>query len=662
MIKDRIETLRALITQYNHEYHVMDQPSISDMDFDALFNELLKLETEHPEYFDENSPTQKVGGVILSAFEKVTHVSPMYSLGNAFGMDDLKEFDQRIKKQFPHATYSVELKIDGLAMSLEYEQGRFVRGVTRGNGVVGENVTTNVRVINSVPLVLKEAVDITVRGEVFMPISSFTKVNEARLINNEPLFANCRNAASGTMRQLDSAVVASRGLDAFWYTLEDAQAMDLTSQKEAMAYLKHLGFKTNSELKIFNNIEDVYQQIIAIENMRHELDYEIDGVVIKVNEFEIQEALGFTVRVPRFAIAYKFKAEEVESVVESIFVTVGRTGKITPNAKLKPVSISGSTVSYATLHNADYIASKDIRVDDAVLVRKAGEIIPEIVSVDVSKRPDDSKAYVFPHVCPECAGELVRFEDEADTYCINIDCPAKIREALIHFASREAMNIDTLGERRVEQLHEAGLLDSVLDIYKLKDKKDALYQLDKMGKKSVDKLLEAIEVSKDNSLERLLFGLGIRHVGSKTSSILAKQYGHIDALKDVEKEALLQIDEIGEVIAQSVETFFNETHNITLIEDLKNEGLNVEYKGSVTSDRFLDMRFVLTGTLQTLKRNDAKAMIEAKGGSVIGSVSAKTDVVVYGESAGSKLTKAQELGIDTWDEARFLREVQDEKN
>ena len=662
MIKDRIETLRALITQYNHEYHVMDHPSISDVDFDALFNELLKLETEHPEYFDENSPTQKVGGVILSAFEKVTHVSPMYSLGNAFGMDDLKEFDQRIKKQFPHATYSVELKIDGLAMSLEYEQGRFVRGVTRGNGVVGENVTTNVRVINSVPLVLKEAVDITVRGEVFMPISSFTKVNEARLINNEPLFANCRNAASGTMRQLDSAVVASRGLDAFWYTLEDAQAMDLTSQKEAMAYLKHLGFKTNSELKIFNNIEDVYQQIIAIENMRHELDYEIDGVVIKVNEFEIQEALGFTVRVPRFAIAYKFKAEEVESVVESIFVTVGRTGKITPNAKLKPVSISGSTVSYATLHNADYIASKDIRVDDAVLVRKAGEIIPEIVSVDVSKRPDDSKAYVFPHVCPECAGELVRFEDEADTYCINIDCPAKIREALIHFASREAMNIDTLGERRVEQLHEAGLLDSVLDIYKLKDKKDALYQLDKMGEKSVDKLLEAIEVSKDNSLERLLFGLGIRHVGSKTSSILAKQYGHIDALKDVEKEALLQIDEIGEVIAQSVETFFNETHNITLIEDLKNEGLNVEYKGSVTSDRFLDMRFVLTGTLQTLKRNDAKAMIEAKGGSVIGSVSAKTDVVVYGESAGSKLTKAQELGIDTWDEARFLREVQDEEN
>ena len=662
MIKDRIETLRALITQYNHEYHVMDHPSISDVDFDALFNELLKLETEYPEYFDENSPTQKVGGVILSAFEKVTHVSPMYSLGNAFGMDDLKEFDQRIKKQFPHATYSVELKIDGLAMSLEYEQGRFVRGVTRGNGVIGENVTTNVRVINSVPLVLKEAVDITVRGEVFMPISSFTKVNEARLINNEPLFANCRNAASGTMRQLDSAVVASRGLDAFWYTLEDAQAMDLTSQKEAMAYLKHLGFKTNSELKIFNNIEDVYQQIIAIENMRHELDYEIDGVVIKVNEFEIQEALGFTVRVPRFAIAYKFKAEEVESVVESIFVTVGRTGKITPNAKLKPVSISGSTVSYATLHNADYIASKDIRVDDAVLVRKAGEIIPEIVSVDVSKRPDDSKAYVFPHVCPECAGELVRFEDEADTYCINIDCPAKIREALIHFASREAMNIDTLGERRVEQLHEAGLLDSVLDIYKLKDKKDALYQLDKMGEKSVDKLLEAIEVSKDNSLERLLFGLGIRHVGSKTSSILAKQYGHIDALKDVEKEALLQIDEIGEVIAQSVETFFNETHNITLIEDLKNEGLNVEYKGSVTSDRFLDMRFVLTGTLQTLKRNDAKAMIEAKGGSVIGSVSAKTDVVVYGESAGSKLTKAQELGIDTWDEARFLREVQDEKN
>ncbi len=656
-MKDRIALLRKQIEQYNYEYHALDAPSISDYDYDQMFNELIKLEKDYPEYFDPNSPTQKVGGEVISAFEKVTHPTSMLSLGNAFSLEDLNDFDQRIKRIYPEATYSVELKIDGLAMSLEYENGLLVRGTTRGDGVVGENVTSNVRVIKSIPLKLTEPIDITVRGEVFMPIASFNQVNEMRLKNNEPLFMNCRNAASGTMRQLDSKVVAQRGLDAYWYTVVDPE---VPTQVAAMARLKMLGFKTNPELKVFDNMEAVFKRIQEIEAMRYELNYEIDGVVIKVNEFEIQEALGYTVRTPRFAIAYKFKAEEVKSQVEDIFVTVGRTGKITPNAKLTPVNISGSIVSYATLHNEDYIKIKDIRVGDGVWVRKAGEIIPEIVSVDLSERREHIHPYNFPKFCPVCQGELVRFDEEADTYCVNVDCPAKIKEALTHFASREAMNIDTLGEKRVYQLHDANLLNSVMDIYTLKDKRLDLLLLDKMGEKSVDKLLEAIEASKENSLEKLLFGLGIRHVGSKTSTILAAHFKHIDNLIGVLEDDLLKLDEIGDVIAKSVHTFFSETHNITLISDLKNAGLNVEYKGSKKSDRFQDMRFVLTGTLSQLKRSEAKAMIESMGGQVIGSVSAKTDVVVYGESAGSKLTKAQELNIETWDELRFLQEVLNE--
>jgi len=662
MIEKRIKELRSLIETYNYEYHVLDQPTISDYEYDRLFNELLELEQTHPEYDDPTSPTHKVGGEVLDFFEKVTHPVPMLSLGNAFDLEDLNRFDERIRRQFSNVEYSVEMKIDGLAMSLEYEDGVLVRATTRGDGVVGENVTSNIRVIQSIPLRLKEPIDITVRGEVFMPESSFRRVNETRKLNNEPLFANARNAAAGTVRQLDSKVVAQRGLDAFWYTLVDPEAYDVSSQEEAMTFLRRIGLKTNPELKIYKDIDNVYDRILEIESMRSSLDYDIDGVVIKVNDFSMQESLGYTVRIPRFAIAYKFKAEEVESIVEDIFVTVGRTGKITPNARLKPVSISGSLVSYATLHNQDYIVNKDIRIGDAVVVRKAGEIIPEIVSVDTSRRQETSSPYNFPTHCPECDGDLVRFESEADTYCVNVDCPAKIKEALVHFASREAMNIDTLGERRVYQLHEAGLLNSVLDIYTLKNKKTDLLLLDKMGEKSVDKLLSAIEVSKENSLEKLLFGLGIRHVGSKTSSILASEFKSMDNLLYVKSERLLEIDEIGEVIAKSVASFFSEPHNLQLIEDLKSAGLNMTYKGSVSSDVFKDMRFVLTGTLTELKRNDAKKIIEANGGNVTGSVSSKTDVVVYGESAGSKLAQAEKLGIETWDEARFLKEVGHEKD
>lgn len=656
-MKQKIEALRDFIRKHNYNYHVLDKPEISDIEYDQKFNELIKLETEHPEFFDENSPTQKVGGVVLDAFNKVTHATPMLSLGNAFNLEDLKEFDSRIKKEYPKAHYTIEHKIDGLAMSITYENGLFTQAVTRGDGTVGEDVTSNVRVIDSVPLKLNEPVDITIRGEVFMPIASFIKLNKERQEENEASFANPRNAAAGTIRQLDSKIVASRALDAFWYTIVDAESFELYSQNEALQYLKYLGFKVNPHVKTVKTIEEVYETIQIIEEERFNLSYEIDGAVIKVDELSIQEALGYTVRVPRFATSYKFKAEEVESEILDIFMTVGRTGKITPNAKLEPVLISGSTVSYATLHNEDYIKTKDIRLGDTVVVRKAGEIIPEIVQVNLDKRSDDSVPFEFPHVCPECAGELVRLEGEADTYCVNVDCPAQIAESLIHFASREAMNIDTLGERRVLQLVDAKLIHSILDIYTLKDKRETLLTLEKMGEKSVDKLLGAIEDSKSNSLEKLLFGLGIRHVGSKTSSILAASFKSIDALKDVKEEELIKIDEIGEVIAKSVSSFFSEPHNLELIESLKEKGLNTMYEDDVVSNVYECKRFVLTGSLAHLKRAEAKAIIESLGGTVTGSVSSKTDVVVYGENAGSKLTRAQELNIETWTEEEFLDEV-----
>ena len=508
MIEKRIKELRKLIQKYNYEYHVLDNPSISDYDYDILFNELLTLEAENPEFFDASSPSQKVGGEVLDAFEKVEHQYPMYSLGNAFNEDDMRSFDKRVRSLSKDIEYDVELKIDGLAISLEYENGRFVRALTRGNGLVGEDVSHNIKVIDSVPLRLNEDVDITVRGEVFMPHHSFVKLNELREKEGKALFANCRNAASGTIRQLDSSVVAQRGLDGFWYTLVNPEDYGVETQSEALEYLAHLGFKTNRENKVYNNIDDVIERIQYIDEMRHSLGYDTDGVVVKVNNFALQEELGSTVRVPRFAIAYKFKAEEVESTVLDIFLTVGRTGKITPNARLEPVEISGSTVSYATLHNYDYIK---VRVGDVVKVRKAGEIIPEIVEVDLTKRTEDVLEYIAPNECPVCGDPLMKFKEEVDSYCVNTNCPAKIVESLVHFASRVAMDIDTLGERRIQQLHEHGLIHNIVDIYDLKNKQNELLKLEKMGERSIEKLLGAIEESKKQSLDRLIFGLGIRH-------------------------------------------------------------------------------------------------------------------------------------------------------
>lgn len=658
MIREEIETLRKQLHQYNYEYHALDAPTISDVEYDQLFQRLQTLEQEHPEFSDPNSPTQKVGGVIAQGFNKITHRFPMYSLGNAFSFEDLEVFDQRIRTQFPNVEYIVELKIDGLAMSIDYEDGQFVQGVTRGDGRVGEDVTANIRVIDSIPLRLNEDVDVTVRGEVFMPASSFTRVNQSRLEHGEDAFANCRNAAAGTIRQLNPKTVRERGLDGFWYTLVNAEELGILSQSDALDYLKKIGFKVNPEVKKFDSIEAVYARIQEIEQNRDTFGYDIDGVVVKVNQFAIQESLGFTVRTPRFATAYKFKAEEVKSTVEDIFVTVGRTGKITPNAQLTPVQISGSLVSYATLHNEDYIKNKDIRINDTVSVRKAGEIIPEIVSVDVSKRSVSAVPYEFPKHCPVCGEVLVRFDGEADHYCVNSECPAKIAEALVHFASREAMNIDTLGEKRVYQLHDAGLLQTIPDIYTLKNHKEALGTLDKMGEKSVEKLLNAIEGSKQNSLEKWLFGLGIRHVGAKTSAVLAAHFNTIENIIQADVETLQSIPEIGVVIAQSVATYFSLEENQQLVANLLSYGLRPDFANTVVSSKFSGKKFVLTGTLQTMGRTDAKKIIESQGGSVSGSVSAKTDVVVYGESAGSKLEKAQQLNVETWDEARFIREVE----
>lgn len=654
MIKDRIETLRKEIEVYNYEYHVLDAPTISDTKYDEIYNELVRLELEFPEYEDANSPTQKVGGLIASSFEKVTHTVSMYSLGNAFSFEDLIEFDNRIKKTYENVEYAVELKIDGLAMSLTYEAGNLALGVTRGDGSVGENVTSNLRVIDSIPLRLNIPVDITIRGEVFMPQKSFIKVNQERLDNGEPLFANCRNAASGTMRLLDNSIVKKRGLDAFWYTLVDPESHGVTSQSEALEYLNKMGFKTNPQIRTYSNIEHVYNRVLELEAMRESLGYDIDGVVIKVNSFDIQEDLGYTVKSPRFAIAYKFKAEEVESVVEDIFTTVGRTGKITPNAKLTPVTISGSVVSYATLHNEDYISNKDIRIGDTVVVRKAGEIIPEIVNVNISNRNDSHEKYIFPSNCPICSEPLKRFEGESDHYCLNSDCPAKVVEGLAHFASRDAMNIDTLGEKRVQQLHDAGLLKSISDIFNLKNRQHEMSSLEKMGEKSVEKLLDAIERSKNNSLEKWLFGLGIRHVGAKVSTTLAKHFKSIHNLMAAGENELLSIREIGSVIADSIITYFSIPENIQIVNKLLEEGLNPLYNGTIVSNTFEGMKFVLTGTLTQMGRNEAKALIESMGGSVSGSVSAKTDVLVYGDSAGSKLTKAQELGVKTWTEEEFM--------
>ncbi|MCB7155886.1 NAD-dependent DNA ligase LigA [Bacillus stercoris] len=660
--KQRADELRRTINKYSYEYYTLDEPSVPDAEYDRLMQELIAIEEEHPDLRTPDSPTQRVGGAVLEAFQKVTHGTPMLSLGNAFNADDLRDFDRRVRQAVgDDVAYNVELKIDGLAVSLRYEDGYFVRGATRGDGTTGEDITENLKTIRNIPLKMNRELSIEVRGEAYMPKRSFEALNEERIKNEEEPFANPRNAAAGSLRQLDPKIAAKRNLDIFVYSIAELDEMGVETQSQGLDFLDELGFKTNQERKKCGDIEEVITLIDELQAKRADLPYEIDGIVIKVDSLDQQEELGFTAKSPRWAIAYKFPAEEVVTKLLDIELNVGRTGVITPTAILEPVKVAGTTVSRASLHNEDLIKEKDIRILDKVVIKKAGDIIPEVVNVLVEQRTGEEKEFSMPTECPECGSELVRIEGEVALRCINPECPAQIREGLIHFVSRNAMNIDGLGERVITQLFEENLVRNVADLYKLT--KEQVIQLERMGEKSTENLISSIQKSKENSLERLLFGLGIRFIGSKAAKTLAMQFESLDNLKKASKDELLAVDEIGEKMADAVITYFHKEEMLELLNELQELGVNTLYKGpkkvkAEDSDSyFAGKTIVLTGKLEELSRNEAKAQIEALGGKLTGSVSKNTDLVIAGEAAGSKLTKAQELNIEVWNEEQLMEEL-----
>ncbi|NBJ64982.1 NAD-dependent DNA ligase LigA [bacterium c-19] len=659
----RITELREIINRLSYEYYVLDHPSVDDREYDRYYQELLQLEEAFPQFADANSPTQRVGGTVLEGFSKVTHKRMMLSLGNAYNLEDLEAFDQRVRNEVEHPRYVCELKIDGLAMSILYQNGRFVQAVTRGDGTVGEDVSANVKTIKSIPMNIDMSGEVELRGEVYMPKRSFEQLNEQRAQNGEDLFANPRNAAAGSIRQLDSAIAASRRLDAFWYYFVNASEYGILTHHEAMDKMDQLHIRTNQERQLCENIQQVWEYIQTMSEKRNSLPYEIDGIVIKLDQLSDQEHMGYTVKTPRWAIAYKFPAEEVSTKLLNIVLTVGRTGRITPNAVLEPVRVAGTSVSAATLHNEDMIKQKDVRINDTVIIRKAGDIIPEVVRSLSEKRDGTQAPYVFPSNCPICDSKLVRFPDEAAHYCINQDCPARVVESMIHFASRDAMDIDTLGDKKIEYFHKHGFLNTIEDIYHLHERKDELLELEGFQEKSVQKLFDAIEASKTKPLEDLIFGLGIRQVGKKAAKLLAKRYLQIDALMEADEEALTALKDIGEITAKSVVAFFAEERNQRLIAHLRSLGLNMTTeKDTALESSFTGKTVVLTGTLTQLTRKEAKAILERLGANVSGSVSAKTDLVIYGEAAGSKLTKAQQLNVATMNEATFMEEVNQYEN
>ncbi len=658
----KAKDLQNLLNQYSYEYHVLDQPSVPDAEYDRLLRELIEIEEQYPQLQTSDSPTQRVGGEVLDMFRKVEHNTPMLSLGNAFDEQDLRDFDRRVRQGTgDDVSYVCELKIDGLAVSLVYEDGLFVRGATRGDGTIGEDITSNLRTIRSLPIRLKEPVSIEVRGEAFMPKKSFEALNRARGERDEEPFANPRNAAAGSLRQLDPKIAASRHLDIFLYGIANLGETGIQSQSDGLDFLEKMGFKTNKERRKVADIEGVIEYVNSWVERRPSLPYDIDGIVIKVDSLEQQAKLGATVKNPRWAIAYKFPAEEVVTTLKDIELSVGRTGVVTPTAILEPVQVAGTTVGRASLHNEDLIREKDIKIGDKVVVKKAGDIIPEVVNVLADHRTGDEVEFQMPTHCPECGSDLVRIEGEVALRCINPKCPAQIREGLIHFVSRNAMNIDGLGERVISQLFAEQLIKDVADIYKLT--REQLLAMERMGEKSVSNLLSAIEASKSNSLERLLFGLGIRLVGAKAAKTLAQQFITMDKLMDASREDLTAINEIGDKMADSVVTYFDSEEVQELISELKAAGVNMEYKGprpvsAEESDSFFAGKtIVLTGKLEQMSRNEAKEKIEALGGNVAGSVSKKTDLVIAGEDAGSKLTKAESLGIEVWNEERMLGEL-----
>ena len=655
-MENKILNLRELLNKYNYEYHVLDTPTIDDIEYDSLMRQLIELELQNPQFDDPNSPTHRVGSTVLSQFDKVQHIIPMLSLGNVFNYDELSDFIDKIKKEIGECQFVAECKIDGLAMSLTYDNNEFIQGVTRGDGTIGENVTSNIKTVKSVPLKIDYVNTLQVRGEIFMPKKSFNKLNKIREENGDELFANCRNAAAGSIRQLNSKICASRNLDGFWYHLPQGEKYGIDNHYDSLMFIDKLGFKVNKKYtRLFNNVDEIWQFIMELTEIREELPFDIDGVVIKVNNFKQQEKLGYTAKFPKWAVAYKFPALQVITKLEDIFITVGRTGKITPNAKLEQVFVAGTKVGFAQLHNEDIIKSKDIRINDYVIIRKAGDIIPEVVSSIKERRDDTQIEYVFPTHCPICGHKIYRYEKEAHHYCINVDCPARVVESIAHFASRDAMNIDTLGIKKVEAFHNNGWLNKIEDIFSLSKYEKQICDAPGFGKKSYNNLIESIEISKQNSLEKILNGLGIKQVGDKASKVLAKHFKNIDALINVEIFQLETIRDIGSITAVAIYDYFNETSNLEMIQVLKDNHVNLIYLGEqVQESIFSGKNIVLTGSLSVYNRKEATALLEKLGANVVGSVSAKTSLVIYGESAGSKLKKANELNIDTMSEDDFV--------
>ena len=658
-MQDRMNELIDIINEADYNYHTLDNPTITDQEYDNLLRELFEIEEKHPEWIREDSPTQHAGGKVIEGFNKVTHTIPMMSLSDVFSESELISFDERIKKEKIIPKDMCELKIDGLSVSLLYEKGKLVRAATRGDGTTGEDITHNVKTIKVIPLRLKEEVDIEVRGEIFMNKKTLEELNKKRALKNEPLLQNCRNAAAGSIRQLDSKIAAERKLDNFIYHLPNPLDYGLNTHEEAINYMKRLGFKINPNNRLVNSIEEVIDFIEEKGKIRKELPYDIDGVVIKVNDIKQQKKLGYTAKYPKWATAYKFPAEEVLTKLKDIIFTVGRTGQITPNAVLDPVIVAGSTISRATLHNEDYVKEKELKIGDIVSIRKAGDVIPEVVEVKKERRTGAEKDFVMIDKCPMCHTKLIKKDGQVDYYCPNTKCPARHIESLIHFVSRDAMNIDGLGDRIMEDFYNFHYIGSIVDIYSLKNHQNELKRLEGYGEKSIANLLQAIEASKENSLERLIFGLGIPHVGSKTAKILAINFKDIDNLKNSTIEKLISIPDIGEIIAKSITDFFRDSHNNAIIEELKEVGVNTKYLGEEieSNEEFQGKTFVLTGSLELFTRDEAEERIEQLGGKTSSSVSKKTYAVIVGANPGSKYTKAQELGINIWTESEFKDKI-----
>ncbi|MBQ3307003.1 MAG: NAD-dependent DNA ligase LigA [Bacilli bacterium] len=659
-MQERMNELIDIINEADYYYHTLDSPKITDQEYDKYLRELIEIEEEHPDWVREDSPTQHAGGKIIEGFDKVTHKIPMMSLSDVFSESEVIAFDERIKKEGIHPQYMCELKIDGLSVSLLYEKGKLVRAATRGDGTTGEDITHNAKTIKVIPLKLKEEIDIEVRGEIFMNKKTLEELNEKRKKKGEPLLQNCRNAAAGSIRQLDSKIAAERKLDNFIYHLPNPLDYGLKTHAEAIEYMHKLGFKTNPNNRLVDSVEEVLAFIEEKGRLRPSLPYDIDGVVIKVNSIEQQQKLGYTAKYPKWATAYKFPAEEVLTKLQDIIFTVGRTGQITPNAVLDPVIVAGSTISRATLHNEDYVLEKDLKIGDIVSIRKAGDVIPEVVEVKKERRTGKEKDFVMITECPMCHTALVKKKDQVDYYCPNEKCPARHVESLIHFVSRDAMNIDGLGDKIMEDFYNFHFIGNLADIYSLKDHEKDLKRLEGYGDKSISNLLEAIENSKKNSLERLLFGLGIPHVGSKTAKILSQRLKTMEKIEHATFEELTAIPDIGDIIAKSIIDYFENSHNKAIVEELKEIGVNMNYLGEeiVGKEDFLDKTFVLTGTLELMTREEAEELIENLGGKTSSSVSKKTYAVIVGTNPGSKFTKAQELGVPIWTEEEFKERLE----